>query len=153
VGDVLSYAVSVYVVLTVGFKLACVTGIVVPVQAAALPPQISMVVPGLDAKEIRAIGLVPAVQLPVKVSVGGTPELLAVQVGAPGCDWFGLQVRVMVLPWIWGCVRVAQPGMVSITWDCADATPAVPNADASNNAAQPKRVRKRDVMVFSRITS
>jgi hypothetical protein len=57
---------------------------------------------------------------------------------------------MMLPPLTTGAESDAQPVMLI---DCAEATPAVPNADASNNAAQPKRVRKRDVMVFSRITS
>ena len=59
------------------------------------------------------------------------------QLGEPGATTFGLQVMVMLLPLTTGAESDAQPVMLM---DCADATPAVPNADASSNAAQPKRV-------------
>jgi hypothetical protein len=95
---------------------------------------------------------VPWVQVAEKVSVvptvvsDGTEQVGPVGPPPPVV----LQVIVMLLPVTTGPESDWQPTSVM---DCAEATPAVPNADASNNAAQPKRVRKRDVMVFSRITS
>ena len=141
-----------YVVLTVGIAIpGTLTGIGEPLHAAAPAPQTGMFTPaGLLVRTIDVIGLVPALQVAVKVNVAPAARFAPLHVGEPGGATFGMQVMVMLVPLTMGAESDWQPVMLI---DCAVATPAVPNADASSNAAQPKRVRKRDVMVFSRINN